>query len=547
MQPTYPSQNTIPGNDFAMYGDSATSVLSLLQLDYAQGRLPTSFPLALWQEQQARYDYYWSWYRGDALEDVMGKSKDGRTVYRYPLRINPIRNFARKHAALLFGEVPDTPTPMVKTMVTPKLIYATPSEKQKKAAAFTGALVNEVWTASSGRSIQYENGLLSQFLGGSVYKVNYTPFRKDLLVPITVTNIYPNFFLPVWSNDNFYDLLEAWVVYRIPAAQAAQRWGITPQSGWQNVLYVEYYSKTHESRWVDGKPLKATFPNGTEVTYDHVPNVFGKVPFFYIPRMREGSFYGSSFVPDIAGLAIELNSRAADEGDAMRKTVNQRYVGSNITGNVEDKPLGSKGGTYIDIGLTNPALQDEPSLKPLDPPKWDKAFSDHKNFLWTQTQREGGMGPIAFGEDEGSQRSALTLAFRMWPSTVVAKAQRTFMTDGLNEINKFISQIAAEKRIEVASQRVPADFAHQFDYAPDWLPMIPRDREAQVNEIVLRLQSGSISIEKALADFGDVPDVAEEVERIKSWMQFMAEMKRTQKGAEEDVVTPVASTGLRDN
>lgn len=538
--------NTIPGNDFARYGDDASGVISLMQLDQDAGRLPQNFPLILWQEQSARYLWYWSWHRGEVLEEEMGKTKDGRTVYRYPLKLNPVRNFARKHAALLFGEVPDTPIPMVKTIITPKTIFADPTDTMKKDALFYASLVNEVWTANNGRSIQYENGEISQFLGGSVFQVGYTPWREDLLIPVTVKNIYPNFFLPIWSTDSYYDLLEAWVIYRIPAATAREMWNIEPIRDATSVLYAEHWTRKEYSITVDGKALEATYPNGMRVTFDHLPNPFGFVPFVYIPRLREGSYYGSSFIPDIAGLALEFNSRTADEGDAMRKTVQQRFKGSNITGEITTRKLDDKGNVYLDLGVTNPALDDPPELSPLDPPQWDNAYSAHKTFLWDQLLREAGLGPIAFGEDEGSQRSALTLAFRMWPSTVVAKAQRTFWTDGLNQVARYILRIIAIKHVYVAGKTVSAGFEKLYDIAPDWLPMIPRDREAQVNEIILRLQSNSISIEKALEDFGDVSDIKAEVDRIRDWATFMASLQAAAKGAAQDVVTPAASTGLRD-
>jgi len=550
----YTPQNTLPGNEARK--SSNELAMALLQLDLASGRLPAGFPLVEWQEQKARYDYYWSWANGTLLEDIAGKTKDGKPVYRYPLKINPVRNFARKHAALLFGEVPDTPAPLVRTLVTPKTLYGNPTERSKQDAEFCAGVVNEVWQSSNGRSIQYENGDISQWLGGSVFEITYVPWRRDLLIPIVVHNISPDFVLPVWNADNYYDLLEAWVVYYVAGRTAEKMWGIKPRSGQENVLYVSHWSKEFNTRTVDGEILEVTYPNNVKIRYDKHPNPFGSVPIKYIPRLREGGPYGSSFIPDIAGLALEYNSRLADVGDAMRKTVQQRYVGRNITGQINpNKPLDDKGNTYIDIGVQNPALDDAPELKPLDPPKWSDSFNTHQGSLWSQLLREGGLGPIAFGEDEGSQRSALTLAFRMWPSTIVAKAQRTFWTDGLNEVAKVILHMAAEKRIQVASRSVPSNFEQLVDIAQDWLPMVPRDREAQVNEIVVLVQAGLKSPESALAMLGDVPDVQEELKRVEKHLRFMSEIRQSQapgaaqagEGAKQDVVQPEVSTGLRED
>jgi hypothetical protein len=319
----------------------------------------------------------------------------------------------------------------------------------------------------------------------------------------------------------------------------------------QRVLYIEHHRRSTIQKFADGKAIKARYADGTTIDYTKPqPNAAGRVQFSYIPRTREGNFYGPSMVPDVAGLATEFNSRAADEGDAMRRTAQQRFVGSNITSEPRIRKILDKDGNsvmeFYDVGVTNPALDDPPELKPLDPPDWKESYSGHKDFLWTQLQREAGMGPIAFGEDEGSQRSALTLAFRMWPSTVAAKAQRTFWNDGLNQVNKIVLDIAYNRRLMVQSQVVPVDYARQYDLSPDWLPMLPRDREALTNEIILRLQQNAIPMSQALEMFGDIPDVQEAVKEIQDWMKFMAETTASAKPQEQDISKPVASTSLKE-
>lgn len=502
---------------------AATSEIGALQLALEQGQLPAGFPLALWRVQSERYRQYWYWFRGDALLEERGKTKDGRVVYRYPLKINPVRNFARKHAALLFGEAPDTPSSLVRPLVRPKMVLGErPSATDRKQAQFAEYFLNEVWSSSNGRSLQQENGLLSQFLGGCVFQVVYQPWRKDLIIPITVKNVPPDFFLPIWSPDNYWDLLEAFIVYRIPAAAAKQQWNIETAT-LPYVLYVEHWTRTTHTILVDGKPLVATYPDGTTVTYDKRENPFGFVPFVYIPRFREGDYYGSSFVPDIEGLAIELNARAADEGDAVRKNVHRKWFGRNITASPKQRDL-DEFTPFIDLGVENPAMKNPPELWTEDAPDINSQVRLFNNYLWAQMARDGGLGPIAFGEDEGSQRSALTLAVRMWPSTTMAKMQRTFWTDGLNQINRYILRIAAFHGVTINRQRITPDFLVRYELGQDWPPMIPRDREAEIREIIARLQTNSLSLEKALQMFGDIPDVQEEIDRIKGWITFNADL-----------------------
>lgn len=530
--------------------DANANLLLQLQQDQKSGNLPMSFPINAWVEQAARYAYYWSWYRGTVLEEEKGKTVTGESVARYPLRINPVRNFARKHAALLFGEVPDTPAPLVKMIATPKQLYGeNPTDIMKRQSQFCGNVINEVWQSSSGRSIQGENGVLSQFLGGSVFQLKYVPDREDLAIPFVVRNVYPDYFLPVWSPDDYWDLLEAHVAYRVPARVAAGEWGYDASAGSTNPLFHESWTKDHYSIKVNGKPLRKTV-NGVTIVYDNLPNPFGYVPFIYIPRLREGNLYGSSIIPDISGLIYEYNSRTADEGDAVRKSAQVRFVGKNITGEVTTKPLDKHGNMYIDLGVSNPAFDGEPSLEPLPAPQWLDSYGNFKEFIWSQLLRDSGMGTIAFGEDEGSQRSALTLAFRMWPSTTLAKQQRSFWTDGLTRMGKYILRGCAIKGIKIAGQTVPSNIEKELDLAPDWLPMIPRDREQQVNEVILQVQAGIMTPERAFKTLGDVSDVAEEVKLTKEWLQFLASMetlkKSAGKGAAENISSPAANSGLKE-
>lgn len=536
-------QNTLPAGS-SNATSHITYAMQLLSMSDLGQYLPAGFPIYLWQDQSARYIEYWRWFTGEILEEVVGQTADGKPVFRYPLKINPVRDFARKHTAILFGEVTDTSTPLITSQVRPKTIFRNPSESAKTTAKFLEDVTNEVWTQSYGRSKQQENGLLSQFLGGSVFQISYQPWRKDLLIPIVVKNIYPNYFLPLWSSDDYYDLLEAWVVYLIDPVQAMMQFGVEP-SGMRPAVYAEHWTKDYMQAAINGTPLVTTYPDGTTINYEKVANPFGFVPFVYTPRFREGSFYGSSFVPDIQGLALEYNARTADVGDAMQRTAHPRYTGTDLPGEIRTRKLDDKGFEAVDLGSTSPLNDAKAEIKALDPPKWNEAYSRHSSDLWTQMQRQGGLGPIAYGEDEGSQRSALTLAFRMWPSTVIAGAQRTNWTDGMIRLNQMILNMAQIKGLRVDSQSVPADFSKRFEISPQWLPKIPRDREALVNEMGLRVPMGTASPEHAMEAFGDVKDVDEERDQIEAWIELQSKYSQKQelKGGVDE---PRTRSGLKE-
>lgn len=539
--------NVLPGIEDRRSNQELVAIIQLRD----QGLLPSQFPVQLWATQATRYKRYWAWFRGDVLNEESGTLPDGRPIYRYPLKINPVRNFARKHTALLFGEVPDTPRPLVQHVVSPKRLLHTSSipDKDRDTAKFLERYLNEVWQGSYGRSIQYQNGILSQFLGGSVFQTQYVPWRKDLLVPLIHKPVFPDFFMPIWGDD-WWNLLEAYVVYRVPSQAVQLQYGIdvgdTPF-----VIYAEHWNKKEYSVWVNGKPLTANY-SGYKVTYDKLENPFGLVPFTYIPRWREGNFYGSSFVEDIDGLVLEYNARFADLGDGIRKNINRIYVGRNIQSQPRQKTFGDSQ-AYTDLGQAIPGSNHEPEMEAIDAPEWSESFTEVNRDLWKQLGREVGLGPIAFGEDEGSQRSALTLAFRMWPSTVGARAQRVFWTDGLRHMGNNVLRMSAQLGLKVGGQTISDAMITDFDQSVDWLPMIPRDREAQVNEIILRLQANAIDLPNALEQFGDIPDVQEAIKGIQDFAQFQASIQASAKpgttpgsGAPSATVKPILTDHLKE-
>jgi hypothetical protein len=97
----------------------------------------------------------------------------------------------------------------------------------------------------------------------------------------------------------------------------------------------------------------------------------------------------------------------------------------------------------------------------------------------------------------------------------------------------------------------------RLQFNPDWLPMIPRDREQAVNEVILRFQSGLLSPEQALNMLGDVDYIDDEIKKIMAWQVFQAQLAAASKPASDDnksgggaqtiMQTPVVTDGLGAN
>ena len=217
-------------------------------------------------------------------------------------------------------------------------------------------------------------------------------------------------------------------------------------------------------------------------------------------------------------------------------TVHRRRYLINANKEPEEKLMGS-GVWYTDIGTDAPMSKHPPQIYLEDAPNFTESFTGFTNALWQQLLRESGLQNIAFGEDEGSQRSALTLSFRMWPTTAKALMTRTFWTDGLNLMARCILKILSENpeaRPEIPT--IPKDFERRLVFNQKWPPKLPRDREQEINEVV-SLYPNLMTPETALRKMGDIPekDIPAEVEGInenlKTIAKLQAEAQPAQPGA----------------
>lgn len=536
------SPNTIPGIEDRRAAGAFSAFIT-------EDKAPQGFPSPLWNAMQTRYYEYWRWFRGDVFNESDSKDDDGNPVYIYPLAINTVRNFARKHAAILFGEVPDSPVPLVRTLVSPKkpLNNKEYSEADLNSARNAEGILNEVWMSSDGRAIQWEAGVLSQVLGGAVFQVCFDPWAgseiEEKLIPITVKMWPADFILPVWDSSRFWNLLECYLVYRITSREAELRYGVPSLGATGFCWYIEHWKRDTVSIYINQTPVTLDV-NGVPTLFKDVENPFGMVPFVYIPHQREGNFYGSSIVEDLRGLVKEYNFQMANMGDAIKETVERRRYMSNTT-----QPRVEWIGDdlkVINLGVSPPNAEYPPKVESEDPPTMSEGLVNFPTSLWNQILRDGAVSATSFGEDEGSQRSALTLAFRMWPATSHARVERTFWDVGLSKISRMILRICAVIGLDIDGYTVPLDFNKRYQFSQDWNPQIPRDREQEVNEMVLRKQANLISVRRALERLGDTRNVDEEIEHIKEDMEFQASLQIKAEPANTSIQEPVADSGLKD-
>lgn len=480
-------------------------------------KFPSGFPLPLWQQQQSRYIEYWQWYTGEALARDKFETDAGASYEKYPLRINTIRNFARKKASLIFGDPPPSSSWLVRPLIKSKPFFAESAE-HKEHAKFLQHVAMEVWEQSNGSTILMENATVSQFLGGSFMQLEYRPhMMESSLIPIYIKSLLPDFVLPIWNND-MWDLSECWITYRIPSVAVMKEFGVETDGGMYS-SYVEHWTRDSYSIWIDNKPLVASYPlpyggGVMKVSYDKVKNPFGFVPVFYIPRLREGGFWGPSIVPDLQGLLTEYNGRFADLGTIVQQTAHRRWFARNLGGNIEMRQF-DEDQAFAYLGAGNPALQGTvPEIWSENPPTVSQYITENVNMLWTQMLREASLTHVHFGEDEGSQRSGETLEIRSWAAMALAKMERLYAGTGLNIINRRLLEMVAILALEIAGKGVTLAALKEYGITQQWHPMIERDRESTINEIVQLRSIGDMSLERSLETQGTVVDLDAELALI---------------------------------
>ena len=468
---------------------------------------PNRYPVSLWTTQRIRYAAYWRHFDGDWLAEQI--NSDSKRL-KYPLKLNPFNMACLLHAGLLFGEVQDSSDLMVNTVVEP-WGQDSPTNKRETAQAMTD-LVNRVWYENEGRSIQQEGGLVSQILGGAVYSVAYDPSREDEgYLPIRIDHTLPEYYFPVWSPMRYHDLLEAIISFELTAMQAKETYNVDITSG--TALYHGRWTKDAYDITVDGQ---AALWHDQALTASHG---LGRVPYVYIPHIRAGEYYGISLLKGKDEIAREVNSVFADLGDIVGE--NARSIPAIVnTSRVTLRRIAG-GQVYLDLGREVPGAG-SPDIKFPSSVQVNEPTVNWANQLLELARVEAYTPPVLYGLDEGSQRSALSLALKALPLLVHVRQERTNWTTGLNQIAWLILRMAADRKLD---KRITRAALKNVKYWQDWSPVMPRDHEQEVNEVIMRVNANLMSPQAGLAKLGDTQDIKTELNLIKAWMKQVAKIE----------------------
>ena len=463
----------------------------------------------MWEAQRSKYHGYWWHFDGSWLDDTVSGSDSS---LRYPLKLNIFNMPCLLHAGFLFGEVKDGNDPLVTAVVEPW--GRDSSKEQRDTAVKLTDIINRVWYENSGRALQQEAGLISQILGGCVFGAAYDPsLEAEGRLPVRIDHVMPEYFFPVPASNQYWQLLEAIICFEITKLQAKLMYKV--EAGINNALYQEHWKPDSYEITVDGQVINW---NGHSLQGTPIGR---RVPYVYIPHMRAGEFYGISLLAGKDEIAKEINERYADVGDIVSENARALPTVRNAK-KISTRRL-SYGVTLLDLGQGIPGM-DAPDITYPSGIQTNQSTVNWAMELLTIARTEAYTPPVVFGTDEGSQRSALTLALRMMPLLVHIRQERTLWTSGLNQLGRTILLICAEKGIGGVTHQDLRNIRIWQEGAP----IMPRDHDQLVNELILRLNAGLVSPESALDRLGDVRDTETELNLIKAWMEYVASLKAPQ-------------------
>lgn len=490
--------------------------------------LGDDFPYSEYLTNTERYEQAVSWFTGKVLEPKDNSQK----TELYPIRINPIQGTVLKHGYALFGESNNDGRPLV----VPRMIKDEP-KKQRKAALHAEKFFNKIWWESFGRTMMLENGITSQIFGGCVFNIRYVPWETWRKIPFRIERVNPDCFIGVPIYGDEYRLQESWIIKNI-SPRSAKFYGVDVTDK-QTGYWVEHWEQDKYKITINGKLIQ--WSSGGKTFKGEGENICpGVIPMVYIPHIRAGNFYGMNNIDHLKGIVKEINLRFADFGDAVNVDSHVTVAMKNVQGTPRMVKI-TEDLEVLDLGAASGITGNEPEPDIMEVRK-GTASSPMREILtelYNQYRRDASHPAVADGEDEGSQRSAATLVARMWPLTSHINMERINWTGGLDWLSQMLLMMAKAKKVG------EIDDSHlDMRIRQEWPSILPKDREQLANELVNRSSQNLGAPTHLLEMFGDVEDPEQELNDIKDFMQFKANLKRTSTGADE--TDPTAEGGDGD-
>lgn len=477
-------------------------------------------PYNVWVSQLAKYQLWNRYFYGLVFNDKIANGEarnDADAPLMQPVGMNVSKMLCLAMADALFGE---WRRHVIGFSVTPDDNEEVPEEKIKVVEKWLNQLF---YRDNRSDTLLWEFALDQQHYGGSFCRVKPTlsPLNKGgvLFERVEPPNAYP-----IWSPDDYNDLMELYVAMRIPLYVAQQMYNLGPDFAGASssrsqidtnpsVVRVEHWTKTHYETYINGVKL-------TDAKYSNAHN-FGEVPFVYTPRFRSGGtgFFGEALIDDVWRISDEINMRVADIGEALNYNTHPIRYGYNLPADFSTAKYQFDPSEVWDFGRVISDAKPELHLLESKHPVPLESFK-HIKFLYDWARTSVSAPPIAFGEDEGSQRSGQTLVIRLWPMLRSVVRSRAYNADAILKMIRLAFNLCVARKPKGVDPDLYEIFP-RVQISCVWSPIIPRDRQAIVDEMVKRMASVPRlgSLRTALTEFDDINDIAAEMKLIEEEME----------------------------
>jgi hypothetical protein len=428
--------------------------------EYADlGMTATPQTLHDWDAEIMRLERFWYYYSGEALkEQIDTEVQIGTEVpLVFPVGLNLTKMLCLAQADTIFGEWEDQPVRFGVKL----------SDEIEDPDREAGKLLEAILEISNGATMLWECALDREIFGGCAFKVEPAAQYPH----IKWTRIPREAFFPIWNPNDIDDLLEVYIKIAMSPDQAKALYNYDTT---KDIVYrVEHWTKHRYENYLDGKRLSDK--SGT--------NPWGIVPFVYIPRLRSASWFGDALTEDIIPAQDELNMRVADIGDAINYNAHPTRWGLNLPRdfNADNYPLGPN--AFWNIGRTiGSSPPPEVGVLEVKEAVQEGVFK-HLEFVYDWVRFSSFMPPIAFGQDQGSQRSGDSLEIRMWPLLKLARRSRSYLANGLKRAAKISAAILRQKQWKDVPIR-PINHILEGRIVPQFHDILPRDQQRAVDEVV---------------------------------------------------------------
>ena len=468
---------------------------------------------AEWAQRRSSEAEWHELFTGEAIRDaeldIIGT--DNKKEPKYPLGINPFRQFAEIHRDVLIGELPNTDEMPIKVSV----------DKRDDLTE----IVTKIFEDSDGTSIFPEMGIMMQVRGGHAFKVSWEPWNENLRYRIRLVPIESAWLWPTWNRTDYWNLTQAYIGYEMDADQA-EEYGVKIEKGRESVVYLEDWRPDSYKITIDGKEPASTFrgrPAKWSGSHD-----FGKVPIWYIPHERVGDFWGLSHIPDLKGMAFEANLRAADLGDAVWNithqlpwTRNTRNKGGVKVVPVYDAQTGSFMTKVFDLGDQPAGVQNAP-VPEMDYPKQANIppiVTEFDEMLWGSMRNQTRTSDVAMGAMPiGSGRVVGTvMSTMMWPTTSHVQNERLSVSTGMKYIVRMMLKMLKVYRPQLKALGIDvpevSDDTLKARIMTKFYPAIPVEKTSLYQMQDAAFTAGTVDLQTILEERG-VRNIPETMARI---------------------------------